>query len=385
MTDYKKRKDTQSRKYLLTINNPMKSEYNAVYSLENIQKTIQENFTSIKYYCYAMEIGTTEQTPHIHLFLQFKSPVRFSQIKRHFEHAHVDKAKGTASQNRDYVFKTGKWEKSEKGTTSLRETHYESGKVPEERPGKRNDLIELLESIQAGDSTYQIMHESPSFLFDSQKIDKVREVLLAEKYKDTYRHMEVIYIYGSTGVGKSRFVLETEGYSDVFRISNYKHPFDSYKQENILLLDEYRGQFPISDLLKYLEGYPLVLPSRYFDKQACYTKVYIVSNIPLHKQYPELAESDPVTYEALLRRITRILYFEQGESSKVPIQKVEYENTSNEIHRHSPTAPLPPISFEHVMNHFCKDSTELENSTSTDTESDSNESPKDGFKRIYTQ
>lgn len=36
-------------------------------------------------------------------------------------------------------------------------------------------------------------------------------------------------------------------------------------------------------MLNYLDGYPLMLPSRYADKAACYTEVYLVSNIPLEE------------------------------------------------------------------------------------------------------
>ena len=56
-------------------------------------------------------------------------------------------------------------------------------------------------------------------------------------------------------------------------------------------------------MLKYLDGYPLMLPCRYADKVACYTKVFIISNISLEQQYPNVQVDNPETWAAFRRRI----------------------------------------------------------------------------------
>ncbi len=56
-------------------------------------------------------------------------------------------------------------------------------------------------------------------------------------------------------------------------------------------------------MLNYLDGYPVELPCRYANKQACYTKVYILSNIPFEQQYPNIQAEQPETWLALKRRI----------------------------------------------------------------------------------
>ena len=38
-------------------------------------------------------------------------------------------------------------------------------------------------------------------------------------------------------------------------------------------------------MLNLLDVYPPILPARYSDKVACFTKVYITSNLPLNRQY----------------------------------------------------------------------------------------------------
>lgn len=100
--------------------------------------------------------------------------------------------------------------------------------------------------------------------------------------------------------------MEKYGYENVFRAINYKHPFDGYKGQDVILFDEFRSSLMIDDMLKYLDGYPVMLPCRYSDKVACFTKVYIVSNIPFEKQYPNVQINEPETFAAFKRRFTSI-------------------------------------------------------------------------------
>lgn len=97
--------------------------------------------------------------------------------------------------------------------------------------------------------------------------------------------------------------MDKHGYKNVFRVTNYAHPFDGYRGERVLLFDEFRSSLPLADMLKYLDGYPLMLPCRYADKVACFTEVYIISNIPLEQQYPNVQVEEPASYAAFLRRI----------------------------------------------------------------------------------
>ena len=44
----------------------------------------------------------------------------------------------------------------------------------------------------------------------------------------------------------------------------------------------------------------------YADKVACYTKVYLISNVPLEQQYPVIQAEQPKTWNALKRRIRNV-------------------------------------------------------------------------------
>lgn len=292
------KKDTKSRKYLLTINNPKENGF----SCEHLQQIITDNFKSILYYCLADDVGGNEGTYHTNVFLQFSSPVRFSQIKKYFPTAHIDRSRGTSRQNKEYVFKQGRWSNMSKSVTHLPETRFEWGELPEERPGNRSDLHELYTQIKDGLTNAEILEHSSNNLLLLNHIDKVRKTVLEAKYRDTWRDLTVAYISGKTGVGKTRGILEHFGYQNVYRITNYKNPFDSYNQQSVILFDEYHSQLKIDEMLNYLDGYPLELPCRYNNKVACFTKVFIVSNISITDQYKEIQHSNNRVWKAFLRR-----------------------------------------------------------------------------------
>lgn len=296
------KKDSQSRKYLLTINNPREHDM----THEEIQQKLIKGFKTLIYACMSDEVASQH---HTHLYLHFSSPVRFSKIKKCFPTAHVDKSRGTAENNRDYVFKQGKWTDTEKSATNLRETHWEFGEIPEERQGSRNDLAELYIMIQDGMSNAEILFQNPDHILHLSHIDRTRKTILEEKHKKEFRKLEVIYIYGATATGKSRHVMETNGYENVFRVTDYKHPFDSYRQQDIIVFEEFSSSIRIQDMLNYLDGYPLELPARYANKQASFTKVYIISNKSLLEQYTEVKDYEPAVWNAFLRRISKIYHF----------------------------------------------------------------------------
>ena len=72
----------------------------------------------------------------------------------------------------------------------------------------------------------------------------------------------------------------------------------------------------------YLDVYPLMLPARYTDKVACYTKVIITSNLPLNKQYVNEQIEKQKTYNAFLRRINYVIeYDKKGHVKKKTLHK----------------------------------------------------------------
>ena len=286
------------RKYQITINNP--DEKGLTH--ETI-KGILSGLTSCLYWCMCDEIGH-QGTPHTHVYAAFRNAVMFQTIQQRFYGAHIEDARGTHRENRDYIRKEGKYRETDKADTNLPDTFEESGELPAEAERRVKQSEAILAMIEDGASDVEILRAYPSALNHLPCIQQTRQAILADKYRRIRRtDLNVQYIHGATGVGKTRTILDEYGDENVYRVTNYKHPFDGYKSEPVILFDEFRSSLPLPDMLNYLDVYPLMLPSRYADRVACYTRVFIVSNIPLEEQYPLVQLEEPTSYAAFLRRI----------------------------------------------------------------------------------
>lgn len=294
----------QSRKWIFTCNNPEKHDW----SIEKIVE-ILEKWEAIKYWCIGREVGVEKGTPHIHFFIYSNAPIRSTTIEKKFHGINREVSKGTIKENRDYVFKEGKHKGSDKGELHDYESNRESGTPPEEKGrGHRTDLNELYDMIKDGMTDFQIMEECPQYIQQFEKIDKVRQMVKNEQFADCWRELKVVYIWGTTGAGKTRYVMDTYGYRNVYRVTDYYHPFDHYQGEDVVIFEEFRSSLYAGDMLKYLDGYPVKLPARYNNKTACFTKVYIISNIDIRHQYPTLQREESETWNAFLRRINEVWY-----------------------------------------------------------------------------
>lgn len=317
----------QSRKWNLTINEPVEKEW----THEKLNTTLQ-GIATMTYYCMADEIGS-EETFHTHIYLVTKNPKPFTTIKNFFPEAHIEAPDGTAQQNRDYIFKegakfnkdsdTGEYDYTDSQGKQHKGVHYDDsneewGEMPVEHQGKRNDLNELYEMIKDGYSNVEIMEARPKFMMHLDKIERARQAYIESLYSSTWRTVETTYIWGTTGAGKTRYVKEKYGYDNVYQVTDYSHPFDSYKGQDVILFEEFRNSLRITDMLKYLDGYPVELPARYFNKVACYTKVYFCTNIDLRSQYRDIQKNEVETWNAFLRRIDNVCVMVDGHKSTFP-------------------------------------------------------------------
>ena len=296
----------QSRKWLLTINNP--DDYELDHN--SVKNTL--HLFSPDYFCLVDEIATTG-TKHMHIFIYSKSPIRFSTLKNRFPVAHIDKANGSVTENRDYLRKEGKWQGSDKEQTNLIDTFEEVGNVPKPVDENSPDMSALIEEIENGLDTYEIIKLHPKYAFRIKEIDTLRQTVLSNMFREKKRQVTVYYIYGKSGTGKTRGIYQKHRAPDICRITAYRRStginFDSYHGQSVLVFEEFVSQIPIEDMLNYLDIYPLMLPARFNDKVACYDTVYITSNISLGEQYSEVQHYKPETWKAFLRRINFLVEY----------------------------------------------------------------------------
>ncbi len=284
------------RKYQITINNPVEHGFT-----HEVIKTTLGTFANITYWCMCDEIGA-EGTLHTHVYFASPNPIEWLTVHQRFSGPHIEGAKGSHRENRDYIRKEGKWIDDPKHETNLPDTFEESGELPPDTDKRQKQSEAVLAMVEDGASTLDVVRAFPSEKNHMNSIDALRQAILEEEYRNKFRELNVYYLWGKTGVGKTRFVMDKYGYENVYRVTNYAHPFDGYNCQPVILFDEFRSDLPTKDMLKYLEGYPLQLPCRYGDKVACYVTVFVISNIPMDKQYPNVQLDEPETWNAWLRR-----------------------------------------------------------------------------------
>ena len=322
----------QARKWLVTINNPVEHGF----PHERI-KEVLDGMASLVYWCMADEKGSCH---HTHIYVHAKNPKTFEVMKNAFPPADLRACNGTSRDNYEYITKTGKKIDTDKAETRLDGTFEEWGELPDERPGRRVDLSELVDDIKDGMTDVELIEKNPNNANKLDMINKVRQTIRYDKYKTLFREMIGFYIYGSTGVGKTRMVLDGQvgmvkhDKRDIYRVCKYTHPFDAYQGESVIVFDEFRSSLQVGDMLNYLDGHAMVLPARYGDKQACYSTFYIVSNEPLRDQYNNIQQEHPETWAAFLRRIKYLLRFEQNENGELVI-------VSEDIEEHMTGAKAP--------------------------------------------
>lgn len=305
----------QGRKWQVTINNPEEHGFD-----HEAIKAALEQFRGLLYYCLCDEKGDECETDHTHIFFVLRNPCTAERVNNLFPKMHRERVAGTCAENRAYVLKDGeKYNKQPDGSyfytdssgkdhqgVNFSDTFEEWGEMPQEHQGKSNASEIIVSMVKDGASNLDIVNAVAVAYKDLDKIERMRSMFRDAAFATQWRELEVTYIFGSSGVGKTRSVMDVYGYDQVYRVTDYKHPFDTYDGQDVIIFEEFRGGLKHGDMLNYLDGYPLLLPCRYFNRQACFTKVFVISNVPLEKQYEGV---DEASRQAFFRRFTCIMQF----------------------------------------------------------------------------
>ena len=302
------KKNSQARDWCFTINNPVQSEQEFITYL----KTLPD----LRYVVFQREKAPETGTEHYQGYFEFTQQKWFTTIKKYLSKAnigvdaHIEARRGKRSQAREYCMDE---------ETRISPQFYEYSEFIED--GERTDLTDIMHDIENGMSFYDLSKKHGNRFIRVMKWAKeYRQSHLENKFKRVFRNMKVYYIYGSAGCGKTSYVFQKHGYDDVYRTTNYEFGWiDDYNGEKILFLDEFRSSFKISEILDYLDGQPIRIRGRHYNRVACYDTVYIVSNLSLKEQYTNIQQSEPKTWAAFCRRITAVYDFDK--SKDIPVNK----------------------------------------------------------------
>lgn len=125
---------------------------------------------------------------------------------------------------------------------------------PDQQQGKRTDLDLIVDMVKDNKNIREIGVAYPSTYVRNYKgINQYRELMYKPKYRPD---IAVIFKFGETGLGKTydTMMIEYPGC--------YKKPigkslwFDGFDHEKEVLIDEFRGQWPLTDVLQLLDSAP---------------------------------------------------------------------------------------------------------------------------------
>ncbi|MBR2213936.1 MAG: hypothetical protein IJ889_05820 [Eubacterium sp.] len=293
-----------SRKFHMVINNFDKHGY----SKESIIEELRLLFPT--YFCFAFEIGKNG-TLHVHIFIYRKSPIRFRTLKKHFPEAHIVACSGTSLENRQYIRKEGKH--ANKSHTSVEDSFYEEGDIPIVEDNKP-DIEKAIDLLKNGSDINEIIEEMPKMGTRVRQLEDLKQVLLKKEYMNNRRPVEVYYIKVLDGSDGIEGVYSYFDMRDVCEITEYESSgtFDEYDTHKVIVFNDFYSSLSLRTLLKYMSGKPIALPARFRNRVACFTDLFIISEIAADEQFKSEKYKSPKLYEKYIRSIDHYFEYENG-------------------------------------------------------------------------
>lgn len=268
-----------SRNWCFTLNNPKDD-----FKLDN---------TRVRYSIYQREQGESG-TPHIQGYVSFTAPQRLSFCRNYVPAAHWEIRRGTEEEASAYCCK-------EEGRLS---EPIVFGKLAQ--PGRRNDLALVKRDLDAGHSMKRIAEDHfAAFVRYSSGFERYKRL----KVSPTKPTADVCLIYGPTGTGKSHFL--NEDYPKAYWKQNSIW-WDDYNGEETVIVDEFYGWLPYTEMLRICDKYPLLLQTKGGQVRAKFKRVFFTSNSLPRSWYDW--DKPNLNWAPFIRRFTSFLYFKSKET-----------------------------------------------------------------------
>lgn len=267
----------------------------------------------MEYIVWELEIAPTTNNLHIQGYVRMKTKRTLATMKRLLgrDTIHLETAKGTEKQNREYCTK-----EVLKAIEEGREPpeNFEEGEYDPDlggRQGHRSDLDRVREAILSHATLTDIARNHFKEFVKFQSGIKAAMVELQPRQEETERPVTVTWIWGPPRVGKTYRVRSFYG-RKCYVVKPGRDPFGTYAGQDVILFDEFNDQsFPIREMNDHLTGYEDELNCRYLNKYANWTKVFIISNS--HPDSFYRMEADLNVRQAFFARIHHIVHLESRE------------------------------------------------------------------------
>ena len=248
-------------------------------------RSLVEDQDAVSYIIIGEECGAAG-TPHLQGYLELKSRSGMRRIKDLIgRRAHVEIARGDLQSNQDYCKKEGLWQ--EFGT-------------PSRGQGARSDLLSVKAAIDAGATDVAIADDFFGQWVRYSKMFKEYRALKTDIPRNFVTR--TVILYGPTGTGKTRFCHDQVMDRSYWSPGDYEW-FDGYEGQEIVIIDDYRGEYPLPFFLKLLDRYPMRVKVKGSFTNWCPRKIFITSNVDPRDWY---LGADERSRSAFMRRVSRI-------------------------------------------------------------------------------
>lgn len=244
------------------------------------------NEENTRYMCYGIETCPTTGKKHYQGYVYYNSQRTFSAVKKSIGlKAHIEPSIGDADSNVKYCSKEGKF--------------FEFGSKPKQ--GKRVDLDEVKANLINGKTTVDevILNAPETYHQYGRTLDKIEDIVLRRKFRTEMT--EGIWYWGDTGVGKSHKAFEGFSTTTHYVVPNDNGWWDGYRQQDIVIINEFRGEIKYKELLDLCDKWPKTVPRRNREPMPFVSKrIIITSSLRPCEVFKNLAEKDSL--EQLYRR-----------------------------------------------------------------------------------
>lgn len=234
------------------------------------------------FFVFQLEEGKENGYRHYQCFCQYDHPTRFSSIRKAFmSHGftvqYVMPRQFSVASCLAYCSKEssrveGPWTR---GEATLPSTDAKTILLDAEN--------QLAEGVTTVDALLLNPETRPAIRRHLNYLRAIEEAALRSRWSKTDRSVTTHLLWGPPRTGKTwSLTHQRYSYDQVYRITDWVHPWDSYRSQPILILDEFDPDDVDFHLLcQILEGYPLELSARYSNAWAAWNEVWIVSNADL--------------------------------------------------------------------------------------------------------
>lgn len=257
----------------------------------------------MEYLVWQRERGEAAGTEHIQGYVRLKKKSRMSAVKLLLgrDDPHLEMAKGSEEQNRQYCTK--------EETRIAGPFEHGTYKAEAGRQGARTDVTALKSLIKTGATRATIAEAHPDLLLRYPSgVAALQEALLPPAPAE--REIWVHVLWGDTGTGKTHRVRKS--YPNAYIVRPGRDPWGQYSRQDVIIFEEFSPlDWKVTEMNTYLDKWPCQLDARYTNKEAHWTKVFILSNLDPSGWYTLEPESQRLAFQRRLSQQTRVRSQEQ--------------------------------------------------------------------------